>query len=219
MKSKSFKYQVKDVNEKGIVTIAISKFDNIDSYGDIVRKGAFAKTFKEGSNRIKHVLDHELRYQSLVGLPAKMYETDTHAVVESVLNLELQKAKDLFSNYKFFAANDRTLEHSYMYETIKRNENNDIKGEEIAELKMYEYSTVAMGANPETPLIDLKSLKSADDVLNSIEQLAQHLRKGDITNEQGEKLESLINTLKTYIEPLNSTQIDYKLIFKNVLKS
>jgi len=218
MKSKSFKYQVKDVNEKGIVTIAISKFDNIDSYGDIVRKGAFAKTFKEGSNRIKHVLDHELKYQSVVGLPLKMYETDDHAIVESVLNMELQKAKDLFSNYKFFAANDRTLEHSFMYETLKRNDNSDIKGEEIAELKMYEYSTVAMGANSETPLLDIKSLKSSDDILKSIKELTDHLTKGDITNEQGIKIESLISTLKTYIEPQSDAlELDYKQIFKNIL--
>lgn len=220
MKSKSFKYQVKDVNEKGIVTIAISKFDNIDSYGDIVRKGAFSKTFKEGSNRIKHVLDHELRYQSVVGLPKKMYETDSHAVVESVLNLDLQKAKDLFSNYKFFAANDRTLEHSYMYETIKRNDNSDIKGEEIAELKMYEYSTVAMGANSETPLLDLKSIKSTEEVIKSIEQLTKHLQNGDITEEQGKQIESLINTLKGYIEPQNEalTKDDISNLFK-ILKN
>lgn len=218
MKSKSFKYQVKDVNEKGIVTIAISKFDNIDSYGDIVRKGAFAKTFKEGSNRIKHVLDHQLQYQSVVGLPKKMYETDIHAIVESVINTELQIGKDLISNYKFFASNDKTLEHSYMYETIKTNTNKDVKGEDIAELKMYEYSTVAMGANSETPLIDIKSLQDKDDVLKSIEQLSNHLSKGDLTNEQGNKIESLINTLKAYIEPqMHSEKIDFKNVFKNIL--
>lgn len=217
MKSKSYKYEVQDVNEKGIVTIAISKFNNIDSYGDIVRKGAFAKTFKEGGNRIKHVLDHELRYQSVVGLPLKMYETDSHAIVESVLNLDLQKAKDLFSNYKFFQANGRTLEHSYMYETIKRNENKDIKGEDISELKMYEYSTVALGANEHTPLIDIKSLKSTKDIIASIKQLTEHLKKGDITTEHGIEIEALISTLKAYIEPSKSlTKDDFSLIFKSL---
>lgn len=217
MKSKSFKYHVKDIDTKGIVTIAISKFDNRDAADDIVRKGAFLKTFKEGGNRIKHVLDHELKYQSVVGLPIKMYETDSHAVVESKLNLEKQLAKDLFSDYKFFADNGKTLEHSYMYEVIKDMKNEDIRGQDIAEVKMYEYSTVALGCNEDTPLIDLKSLKNQGEVLASIESLTKHLQKGDITNEYGLKIESLINTLKSYIEPRDAlTTNDIKNIFKTL---
>lgn len=61
-----------DVAEKGIVTIAVSKFDNTDSVGDVVRKGAFTKTFAEGGNRIKHVIDHQLKAAAVVGLPIKM---------------------------------------------------------------------------------------------------------------------------------------------------
>jgi hypothetical protein len=123
------------------------------------------------------VLDHELKYQSVVGLPVKMYETDTHAVVESKLNLEKQIAKDLFSDYQFFADNGKTLEHSYMYDVIKTNENEDIKGQDITEVKLFEYSTVALGCNEETPLIDLKSLKSQDEIIHSLEQLTKHLSK------------------------------------------
>lgn len=217
MKSKSFKYHVKEINPQGIVTIAISKFDNRDAADDILRKGAFLKTFQEGGNRIKHVLDHELKYQSVVGLPVKMYETDSHAVVESKLNLEKQLAKDLFSDYKFFADNGKTLEHSYMYEVIKTNENEEIKGQDIAEVKMYEYSTVALGCNEHTPLIDLKSLKSQSEVLESIELLTTHLQKGDITNEYGLKIESLINTLKTFIEPQDAlTKTDISNLFKTL---
>ena len=217
MQSKSFKYHIKDINPQGIVTIAISKFDNRDAADDIVRKGAFIKTFQEGGNRIKHVLDHELKYQSVVGLPVKMYETDTHAVVESKLNLEKQLAKDLFSDYKFFAENGKTLEHSYMYEVVKANPNKDIQGQDIAEIKMYEYSTVALGCNEHTPLIDLKSLKDQSEILESIEQLTNHLQKGDITNEYGLKIESLISTLKSYIEPHDAlTKEDIKNIFKTL---
>jgi HK97 family phage prohead protease len=217
MKSKSFKYHVKEINPQGIVTIAISKFDNRDAADDILRKGAFLKTFNEGGNRIKHVLDHELKYQSVVGLPVKMYETDTHAVVESKLNLEKQIAKDLFSDYQFFADNGKTLEHSYMYDVIKTNENEDIKGQDITEVKLFEYSTVALGCNEETPLIDLKSLKSQDEIIHSLEQLTKHLSKGDITNEYGTKIESLINTLETFIEPVNPlTENDIKNLFKNL---
>lgn len=200
MKSKSFKSEVADISEQGIVTIAISKFNNRDAYDDIVRPGAFKKTFQESGNRIKHVVDHQLRQTAIIGLPVKMYETDTHAVVESKLNLEKQLARDVFSDYKFFKENGKTLEHSYMYETIKTNENRDIKGEDIAELKMYEYSTVALGANPETPLLDLKSFEQFD-----ITQLESYLRKYDVSNERGKEIESIIAEIKKLREPLQST--------------
>lgn len=202
MKSKSLKSEVLDTTEQGIVTIAISKFDVRDSYDDIVRKGAFAKTFKEGGHRIKHVMDHQLRQMAVVGLPMKMEETDTHAVVVSKLNLEKQISRDLFSDYKFFKENGKTLEHSYMYETIKRNENKEIKGEEIAELKMYEYSTVALGANEHTPLLDLKSLEFSDIV-----KLEEFLRKNDVTNTKGKQIEEIIKQIKALSEP-QSTQKD-----------
>lgn len=196
MKQKNLKSEVLDVVEKGIVTIAISKFDVRDSYDDIVRKGAFKKTFDEGGHRIKHVMDHQLRQMAVVGLPMKMYETDTHAVVESVLNLEKQISRDLFSDYKFFKENGKTLEHSYMYETIKRNENKEIKGEEITELKMYEYSTVALGANEFTPLLDIKSLD-----INDIVKLEDFLRKNDVTNTKGKQIEKIIADIKALSEP------------------
>lgn len=199
MKQKSLKSEVVDIVEKGIVTIAISKFDNRDAYDDIVRKGAFTKTFKEGGHRIKHVMDHQLRQMSVVGLPIKMYENDTHAIVESALNLEKQIARDLFSDYKFFKENGKTLEHSYMYETIKRNENKDIKGEDIAELKMYEYSTVALGANEHTPLLDIKSLDFSDIV-----KLEEFLRKNDVTNSKGKQIEEIIKSIKALSEPDNT---------------
>lgn len=199
MKSKSLKSEVLDTTEQGIVTIAISKFDVRDSYDDIVRKGAFAKTFKEGGHRIKHVMDHQLRQMAVVGLPMKMEETETHAVVVSKLNLEKQISRDLFSDYKFFKENGKTLEHSYMYETIKRNENKEIKGEEIAELKMYEYSTVALGANEHTPLLDLKSLAFDD-----ITKLEEFLRKNDVTNSKGKQIEEIIKQIKALSEPDNT---------------
>jgi len=198
MKLKNFKSGVVDVTEKGIVTISISKFDNEDLGGDIVRKGAFMKTFSESGSRIKHVIDHELRYKGIVGLPVKMYETSTHAVVESALNLEKQTARDLFSDYKFFKEHQKTLEHSYAYETV-RGKAIPMKGEEIHELKMYEYSTVALGMNPETSLLDIKSF-------GGVEALEGYLRKYDVSGKRAKEIEAIIKQIKQLGTPeLNST--------------
>jgi|SRR5688572_15800138 len=189
MKHKSLKSEVVDVAEKGIVTIAISRFDNEDMGGDIVRKGAFVRTFKEGGDRIKHYMDHSIRQSANVGLPIKMYETSTHAVVESALNLEKEIARDLFSDYKFFKEHGKTLEHSFGYETIKGKARG--RGEEIFELKMYEYSTVGIAMNPETPLLGIKSFGEDD-----IKILEDYLRKFDVTNTKGKQIEFIIHKIK-----------------------
>lgn len=215
MKIKTFKSDVAGVDEKGIVTITISKFDNEDMGGDIARKGAFAKTFSERGSRIKHVIDHRLSYAGIVGLPVKMYENGTHAVVESALNLEKQTSRDLFSDYKFFNAHGKTLEHSYGYETIKGKPIPG-KGEEILELKMYEYSTVGLGMNPETSLLDFKSFE--------VEELELYLRKYDVSNKRGKEIEAIIGLIKALKQPptepetLNDLLVigDYKLNLKEL---
>lgn len=189
MKHKSLKSEVVDIAEKGIVTIAISRFDNEDMGGDIVRKGAFTRTFKEGGDRIKHYMDHSLKQVANVGLPVKMYESDKYAIVESALNLEKELARDLFSDYKFFKEHGKTLEHSFGYETIKGKARG--RGEEIFELKMYEYSTVGLGMNPDTPLLGLKSF---DHV--TIEDLEMYLKKFDVSNVKGKQIEFIIHKIK-----------------------
>lgn len=225
IKSKSLEYKVSDIdNQKGIVTIAISSFDNRDSCDDIVRKGAFIKTFKERGKRQNHFIDHDLNIRSMVGLPLEMFETNTHAIVKSQLNLKIPLAQNLFEHYKFFAEHDRTLEHSFMYRTVKSQKNDDIKGEDITELQMFEYSTVGLGANENTPLLDLKSFK---DISAMIYELELRLKKINYTDERAKHIEKLINLLKIYnsdepdlttlksiFEPQVSTQ--KKTIFSDV---
>ena len=56
-KIKSFKGSIDDIKrDQGVVVIAISKFDQEDHAEDIVRKGAFTKSFADMS-RIKHCID------------------------------------------------------------------------------------------------------------------------------------------------------------------
>lgn len=187
MKFKNYKSEVMDVAEKGIVTIAISRFDNEDLGEDIVRKGAFERTFREGKDRIKHYLDHVMKQAANVGLPVKMYETSTHAVVESALNLEKEISRDLYSDYKFYKEHGKSLEHSFGYETVKGKARSK-RGEEIFELKMYEYSTVGYAMNPDTPLLDLKSFEVC--------QLEEYLKKYDISGTKGKQIELIIKKIK-----------------------
>lgn len=222
---KALTSEVSDIDSaKGIVDIAFSSFNNVDSYGDIVRKGAFTKTFKDQFSRIKHVVDHGWDTKDIVGLPIKLWETDKFAMASSQLNMNLDKCRDLFEQYKFFADMGRSLEHSFAYRIIKTQANEDIAGYDITELAMREYSTCAWGANENTPLIGMKS--DADTNLTmlfnwlqkdiapeSIEQskaliattIESMLRKANLTDAYGQKLEDICSELRksSDVEPGN----------------
>lgn len=126
---------------KGIVDIAIASFNNVDSYGDIIRRGSFTKTFSQNFSRIKHVVDHGWDTSSIVGLPIKLWETDKYAMASSQLNIDSDRGRNLFQLYKFFADNSRSLEHSIAYRIIKTQDNEDISGYDITELALREYTT------------------------------------------------------------------------------
>lgn len=152
-KIKSYASQVKDLNEaQGIVTIAIARFNNEDRAGDIIRRGAFRKTMKEQIDHVKHQLDHSMSVNDMVGVPIKMYETEDYAVVDSALALNTTQGRNVFELYKLAQANGRSLEHSFRYITMKRNNNTDIPGEDIAELALrYEYSSVLYTSSVNLP--------------------------------------------------------------------
>jgi HK97 family phage prohead protease len=222
MRFKNYKNEIVDVADKGIVTIAISRFDNEDAGEDIVRKGAFERTFREGKDRIKHYIDHVMKQEKNVGLPIKMYETSTHAVVESALNLEKEISRDLFADYKFYKEHGKSLEHSFGYETIKGKARSK-RGEEIFELKMYEYSTVGYAMNPETPLLGIKSF---DEIFKEAEMLEQYLRKYDVSKTKGEQIEQIIKIIKglTHDAPESVThnpivELNKLLNTKNIFKN
>lgn len=206
MKTKSHKAEVLDIKTEGVVTVAISRLEVPDMIGDITHRGAFTKTFKEGGNRIKHLLDHQLKYAGVVGLPVKMYENDTHAVVESALNMEKQVARDLFSDYKFFQAHGKSLEHSYMYETIKGRPIIKGKSEHIDELKVVEYSTVLLGMHPDTPLMSLKAGEVDTDMLED------YLRRYDVGNRYGKEIEKIIVAIKQLKSEPGSSTLNLKSI-------
>lgn len=203
---KALQSSVANLDEaKGIVEIAIAAFNNVDSYGDIVRKGAFKKTFTQNFNRIKHVIDHRWDTTSIVGLPLKLWETDRYAMAQSQLNLDSDNGRDLFQLYKFFSDNNRTLEHSFAYRIIKAQDNEDIAGFDITELAMREYTTCGWGANEDTPLVSMKNDSIFADImdldneqicgefLKTIEQL---MRKADISESLGKKLQDMSAILR-----------------------
>ena len=143
-----------NVDEAGVVTVAVAAFGNTDSQNDISERGSFTKTLKENRKRFKHFLNHN--QDLLVGCPIDAYEDARHLVFVSEINLETQLGRDVYSNYKLYQKNGLTLEHSVGVEDVKRD---PFDRRKVLEWVLWEFSTLySWGANERTPLLDLKQL-------------------------------------------------------------
>jgi HK97 family phage prohead protease len=170
---KDFAFQVKEIDKKGIVSIYVNAFGNVDSYNEVSMPGSFTKTILEGIKRVKHLKNH--RKDLLLGLPLEMREDSFGLLVRSAMNMEKQLVKDVYSDYVFFAENQRTLEHSIGYDLIKYEIDNETRIQKNLEYRLYEYSTLDfLGANELTPLIDIKSAEKIKDALDTLEAMLKH---------------------------------------------
>lgn len=209
--TKNFSCDIKDIDEKGVVSIYVNAYGNLDSDRDISDTGSFTKTCLENFKRIKHLKDHDR--QQLLGLPLEFNTYDSYGLlVRSAMNLEKQSVKDVYSDYKFFAEHKRTLEHSIGYSVVKYKVENPEDYENrirhIQEYKLYEYSTLSfLGANENTPCVGIKS-QNISDLKAEIELLNEMLIKGDYSDEKFKQIEIKLSEIQNRIQEMKTLNVD-----------
>jgi len=196
---KNIDLPVKELDaNKGIVTVYINAFNNEDSDGDISEPGSFKRTFRNGS-RIKHLLNHDI--YKLIGVPIKLWEDEIGAIARSQLNMNKQLGRDVFEDYKLYAEHGRTLEHSVRVYPVKRSSEDNRR---VIEWKLWEYSTLyGWGANPETPLIDIKSMDEIN-ITELMDDLELMISKGNYSDERGKQIETKYSELKSLLDSLDT---------------
>jgi len=219
--TKNLKTSVQDVNDaKGIVTIQITQFERFDSDNDRMLKGAFTKTWNDGSQ--VHLVDHNKGLATFVGLPVR--KDPDSGIIESQLNLNKQIGKDVLADYQFGQLHGRSLQHSHGFMAVQgKYTKNEKGGRDFSEIKQFEYSTLLYGAVADTPLHGIKSATDAEELL---EMLNLKLAWGNYTPEYCKLLEVKVAEIKSMIlepqlhsieqkEPSENTQLTE---FKNLLK-
>jgi Escherichia/Staphylococcus phage prohead protease len=197
----------KDVDgKKGIVTGYFSAFNNVDGDGDIIRKGAFARTIqangpKSAKPRIKHLMNHNT--SEPLGVLTELKEDATGLYYESRLGTHT-----LGQDFVKMVESGLITEHSIGFSTIKRNQLQDYDGYkknpeggwfELTELKLWEGSSLtAWGANSMTPITGMKSEADVAKVNTRIDLLCKALRSGTFTDETFDLLEIELQQLKQF---------------------
>lgn len=188
----SYRLDVRNVTEEGIVEGYASVFDVVDSYKTAIKKGAFAESLAEkGASGIKVLYQHDP--DDPIGVCLDAREDSVGLYVKTQLILSVQQAKDVFELIKAgaldsFSIGFMILEDSYNRETGVI---------DITKVDLWEYSIVTFPANKlamvsnfrknilETPdeedgdleklSSDIKSLCSLLDVQNSLNRVKSYL--------------------------------------------
>jgi HK97 family phage prohead protease len=161
-KTKSFKMKLKSVEESGVFEGYASTYD-LDLGGDIIRKGAFARTLSHNQN---HVILWQHDPTKPIGAGLEAYEDDKGLFVKGQLCMEVQQAREA----RALMAQGALKGLSIGYET-KQDEIDEETGHRIiSEIKLYEYSPVSFPMNESAGITAVKqSFKTAlEDLLNSI---------------------------------------------------
>lgn len=186
---KSTGLTIKDVDTaKGIVTGYFSAFDLPDSDGDIIRKGAYAKTIaergpKSTQPRIKHLLDHDTT--KAIGKILELEEDSTGLRYVSQIGSHTL-GKDALAMIQ----DGIITEHSVGFKTVREQKQGDYN--EISEILLWEGSSLqTWGANQHTPITGFKSLSKENPkaLFERFRTLTKALKNGQLSDETLELLE------------------------------
>lgn len=158
--------EIKDINPgKRIVVGYPSTFGTLDSHGDIVDRGAFARTVNawgpEGKNRIKALYQHDPAW--LVGRPLVLRED------EFGLYAETQFADTAMARDTLRLIEDGIItEQSIGYDVVRAEPGDGAN--HLKELRLYEYSFVTWGANEVTPITGVKGQAGLREKMERMER-------------------------------------------------
>lgn len=195
---KNLSQGIADVDvKKGIVTGYFSSFDNMDSDGDVIRKGAFTKTINENFARVRHLLDHDAT--KAVGKIQLLQEDQKGLYYESKAGRHT-----LGRDFLLMVEDGLITEHSIGFVTIKQKNMGNYN--EISEVKLYEGSSLqGWGANEMTPITGMKNFETVSQMMDNI---MMAIKNGKYTDETFAKLELQFLQLQKELAELKEASVE-----------
>ena len=154
--------EVEAGQSEGEFTALVSVFDTKDSYGDVIRKGAFANTIKEweeSDDFLPVVFAHDWADPfAHIGRVTKAEETDEGLVIKGLIE-DMDSNPTAAQVYRLLKGR-RIKNFSFAYDVLDGGYKTDDEfGEynELRELKLFEVGPCLVGVNQETELLDVKA--------------------------------------------------------------
>jgi len=202
--TKGYNDNVMDIDgEKRTVKAVVARFNNVDLDNDIIVPEAVSKTIRErgpqGSKQILALIDHKADLEHTIGKPKELYvEGDMLIAITPIV--ETKAGEDVIKLYEAGVIN----EHSIGFSTILSTMKDEVRV--IKELKLYEYSCVVWGANPETPTLGIKGefKETPETLVKRLEKLSAAFKNGTFTDETFGLMEIEIKQIQAKILELST---------------
>ena len=181
MNKKDLSFEIKAVSDDGLFSGYASVFDNVDSYGDIVRKGAFVESIGEweAKGKMPPILwNHDP--SDPIGVYTKMQEDDKGLFVEGRLLIDdVPRAKQTHALMKAGVIDGLSIGYrvkEYLYNVAE-------EVTDLIKLSLREVSIVTFPANPETRIEAVKSRLDAGE-LPTLPEFEKFLREAGFSKSQ-----------------------------------
>ena len=181
MNKKDLSFEIKAVSDDGLFSGYASVFDNVDSYGDIVRKGAFVESISEweAKGKMPPILwNHDP--SDPIGIYTKMQEDGKGLYVEGKLLIDdVPRARQTHALMKAGVIDGLSIGYrvkEYLY-------NVDEEVTDLIKLSLREVSIVTFPANPETRIEAVKSRLDAGE-LPTLSEFEKFLREAGFSKSQ-----------------------------------
>ena len=155
--------------ELGQIEAYASVFDVVDSYGDVVRRGAFADTLNRWQERGKTIpllYGHDFKNPFMnIGGVTSAVEDERGLKITADLDMDNPTAVQVLRLIKAGRLSEMSFAFQYVDAGMAT-----VDGEEVFEVRsvdLYEVSVVPVGANRETEIV---SAKSARELLTAVKQ-------------------------------------------------
>lgn len=168
IRARDIRFKVRSADsEEGRFTAYASVFGNVDSYGEVVVKGAFADTLDEwkGSGApIPLLWGHNMADPDYnIGAVTDAVEDETGLLVTAQLDMDSPKAAQVFRLVK----SGRVNQMSFAFDVLDGADGETEDGQKaylLKKIRLYEVSVVPIGANQQTEILTVKSALDALDV-------------------------------------------------------
>ncbi len=198
MKSHDFEFKASDDETNVIEGYAATFGGSPDSYGDIIKQGAFKKTLKENGDRVKFLWAHN--WNEVIGRVIEARE-DSKGLFIKVKVSDTQRGRDTMTLIK-----DGTIDRmSIGYRTIQYDYDNTTGVRTLKEVRLFEVSAVPIPANENAVITGAKNDNlygddSTGNAMDAITELVADVKAGKTISAKTK------TAIVTAIEDLKSAQ-------------
>lgn len=205
-----------DIDEKGFFTGLASTFGGEpDSYGDIIKEGAFTSTLSKGGrngNGIAMLWQHDAR--SPIGVWKEVQETSKGLTVRGQIAIDTTLGSDAYKLLKMGALNGLSIGYNVKEHEIDHEKNIRI----LKKVDLWEISLVTFPANIRATITDVKSgiesatnekelewsLRNAGLSISASKYIVSLCKHKLFQKQEEKKLESL-NSILNELKAINKT--------------